>query len=256
MLRMINDAGMNDNNKRSSRKRISPERSLPAWSTSNPLDTCDQLITHDYIRALYDIPFPDAQAKVSPNNTMNVFLLSSAYAQSDLDMFFSSFTPCIANDTAAILKSLNGGNAAVDYLRAEAEANTDLQLAIPLIHPQQVVAYQADDDYWSAKQMNEVGMFDTFLDAIDGIYCTYEAYGEKGDNPEFDPGYPDESEGGYNGERMCGTYKVSPKFLMDKRKLDNQFTLQPTNMMSISYMKSEPELLAANQKRQVSFFLK
>lgn len=212
----MGDDGTN-NNKRSSRKRISRERPLPTRSASNPLDTCDQLITHDCIRALYDIPFPDAQAKVNPNNTMGIFLLSSAYAQSDLDMFYSNFTPYIANGTAPILKSINGGNAPVDYLHAGAEADLDLELAIPLIYPQQVVAYQVDDDYWAAKQVNEGGMFNTFLDAIDGSYCTYEAYGEKGDNPGFDPVYPNEREGGYKGERMCGTYKVSLMIPVDER---------------------------------------
>ncbi|KAL1595200.1 hypothetical protein SLS60_009888 [Paraconiothyrium brasiliense] len=165
------------------------------------------MITHDCIRALYNIPSPDPEAEVSPNNTMDIFLLSSAYAQEDLDLFFSNFTPYIDNGTAPILKSINGGVAPVDVLHAGSEADMDLELAIPLVYPQEVVAYQVDDDYWAAKQVNEGGMFNTFLDAIDGSYCTYEAYGETGDNPDFDPVYPNDNEGGYKGERMCGTYK-------------------------------------------------
>jgi tripeptidyl-peptidase-1 len=167
------------------------------------------MITHECIRALYNIPFPDANAEVTPNNTMGIFLLSSVYAQEDLDMFFSNFTPYVANGTAPILKSINGGMAPTDVLHAGSEASLDLDLVIPLVYPQKTVIYQVDDDYWAGEQWLEGGLFNTFFDAIDGSYCTYEAYGEKGDNPEFDPVYPNEREGGYRGERMCGVYKVS-----------------------------------------------
>ncbi|KAL5409468.1 hypothetical protein PMIN03_005912 [Paraphaeosphaeria minitans] len=224
-----------DSNQANRRKIFEP--SPPSQSNSSSLDTCDQMITHECIRALYNIPFPDPGAKVSPNNTMGIYLLSSAYAQEDLDMFFSNFTPYIANGTAPILNSINGGVAPVDVFHAGPEACMDLQLAIPLIHPQNTTVYQVDDDFWTAEQATKGGMFNTFLDAIDGSYCTYEAYGEQGDNPDFDPVYPNEREGGYKGERMCGVYK-------------------PTNVISISYMKDESELPAAYQKRQCDEWLK
>lgn len=32
-------------------------------------------------------------------------------------------------------------------------------------------------------------------------YCTYEAYGEKGNNPKIDPIYPNPAPGGYKGMR-------------------------------------------------------
>ena len=175
---------------------------------SGSLDTCDRMITHDCIRALYNIPFPDLEAEVSPNNTMGIYLLSSAYAQDDLDLFFSNFTSYIENGTAPIMNSINGGKAPVDILHAGAEACMDLELAIPLIYPQKTTVYQVDDDYWAAEQVWSGGLFNTFLDAIDGSYCTYEAYGEKGDNSNFDPAYPNDREGGYKGGRMCGVYKV------------------------------------------------
>lgn len=31
-------------------------------------------------------------------------------------------------------------------------------------------------------------------------YCTYRAYGETGNNPNIDPVYPNEREGGYKGK--------------------------------------------------------
>ncbi|KAF1979797.1 subtilisin-like protein [Bimuria novae-zelandiae CBS 107.79] len=217
------------------RQTFMPDMTLQQNSSS--LDTCDQMITHDCIRALYNIPFPDPNAEVSPNNTMGIFLLSSAYAQEDLDMFFSNFTPYIANGTAPTLNSINGGIAPVDILHAGSEASLDLELAIPLVYPQKTEIYQVDDEYWSSEQWLEGGLFNTFLDAIDGSYCNYEAYGEKGDNPDYDPVYPNERDGGYKGERMCGVYK-------------------PTNIISISYMKKEADLPANYQKRQCDEWLK
>lgn len=190
-------------------RRQEPKKDLKLEGNAHSLDTCDQLITHECIRALYEIPSPDPKAKVSPDNNMGIYLISSAYSQDDLDMFFSNFTPYIANGTAPIIKSINGGVAPVDWLHAGAEADMDLQLAIPLVYPQEVVVYQVDDDDSAAEQVNGGGLFNTFLDAIDGSYCTYEAYGEKGDNPVFDPVYPNEKVGGYKGDRMCGVYKVS-----------------------------------------------
>jgi tripeptidyl-peptidase-1 len=206
------------------------------------------MITHDCIRALYNIPFPDSKAEVSPNNTMGIFLLASAYAQEDLDTFFSNFTPYIANGTAPYLRSINGGIAPVDVAHAGSEASLDLELAIPLVYPQQTTIYQVDDEYWSTEQWLHGGLFNTFLDAIDESYCTYEAYDEKGDNHDYDPIYPDEREGAYKGERLCGVYKVRYPLL---GLLVHLTKLQSTNVISISYMKQEAELPAAYQKRQV-----
>lgn len=53
-----------------------------------------------------------------------------------------------------------------------------------------------------------------FLDAIDGSYCTYSAFGETGNckvEECLDPVYPDPNPGGYKGQLQCGVYKpVSP----------------------------------------------
>lgn len=46
-----------------------------------------------------------------------------------------------------------------------------------------------------------------FLDAIDGSYCTYSAFGETGDctvEACLDPAYPDPNPGGYKGQLQCG----------------------------------------------------
>lgn len=50
--------------------------------------------------------------------------------------------------------------------------------------------------------------FDNFLDAIDASYCTFEG----GDNPEFDPIYPDPYDtypGAYEGPENCGGFAAT-----------------------------------------------
>lgn len=68
------------------------------------------------------------------------------------------------------------------------------------------------------------------MDAIDGSYCTYSAFGETGNSP-LDPPYPDSKTGGYKGQLQCGVYK-------------------PTNVISISYGGQESDLPPSYQKRQ------
>lgn len=79
--------------------------------------------------------------------------------------------------------------------------------------------------------------FNTFLDALDGSYCTYSAYGETGNDPSIDPVYPDPAAGGYKGKLQCGVYK-------------------PTNVISASYGEAEADLPINYSKRQCNEFLK
>lgn len=79
-----------------------------------------------------------------------------------------------------------------------------------------------------------------FLDAIDGSYCTYSAFGETGDctDPEcVDPAYPDPNPGGYKGQLQCGVYK-------------------PTNVISISYGGGEYGWPDYYMKRQCNEWMK
>ena len=62
------------------------------------------------------------------------------------------------------------------------EANVDNDIAISLVYPQRVVNYQVDDQYYGAKEYT-YNYFNTFLDALDGSYCNYTAYGITGDSP-------------------------------------------------------------------------
>lgn len=78
------------------------------------------------------------------------------------------------------------------------------------------------------------------MDAIDGSYCTYSAYGETGSctDPECaDPVYPDPAPGGYKGQLQCGVY-------------------EPTNVISISYGGDEAAWPDYYMKRQCNEWMK
>lgn len=96
--------------------------------------------------------------------------------------------------------------------------------------------------YYNLYSSSTLGILNTFLDALDGTYCNSSAYGETGDNPAYDPVYPDNNKvtnvdgesydpGTYKLPEMCGVYK-------------------PTNVISISYSRAETVFSEAYQKRQ------
>ena len=93
--------------------------------------------------------------------------------------------------------------------------------------------YQVDDNIEAITD----GGFNTFLDALDGSYCTYTADGITGDTPGVDSTYPDPAPGGYKGPLQCGTYK-------------------PTRVISVSYGVSEFDAPANYTRRQCNELLK
>ncbi|KAE8352214.1 peptidase S8/S53 domain-containing protein [Aspergillus coremiiformis] len=216
--------------KRRPRMQKAPQPSVNATS----LATCDQAITPACIAALYQIPPSDST--VSANNSLGVFEEGSMYSQEDLNLFFGNFTPWIPQGTKPQPAFIDGGTAPAPVEDAGTESNLDFQLAYPIVYPQTLTLYQTDDKFYGASTIVD-GLFNTFLDALDGSYCTYCAYGECGDDPKYDPTYPDKFSGGYTGQLMCGTYK-------------------PTNVISISYGGQEYDLPAYYQQRQCNEFLK
>ncbi|KAL9108243.1 MAG: hypothetical protein Q9227_006981 [Pyrenula ochraceoflavens] len=163
---------------------------------SNETANCDVAITPACIQALYRVPAGRPGRTVSPDN------------------------------------SFDGANAPVAVSNAGGESDLDLQLAYPIIYPQTITLYQTDDLFYSnSPNSTATGIFNTFLDAIDGSYCTYSAYNETGNDPVLDPTYPDPNPGGYKGPLQCGVYK-------------------PTPVISISYGEQEQDLPAYYQERQ------
>ncbi|RAK75328.1 S53 family peptidase [Aspergillus fijiensis CBS 313.89] len=224
-----------------SRKRQAgrkPLRYQPAKKTTpNPssLATCDEAITPACVAALYKIPA--ASKDVSPKNSLGIFEEGDYYAQEDLDLFFKNFTRWIPSGTHPKPAFIDGAEAPVPVDEAGAESDLDFQLAYPIVYPQEITLFQNDDYNYASEEIYTSGFFNTFLDALDGSYCTYCADGECGDASGLDPVYPDTNQGGYTGQLMCGTYK-------------------PTNVISISYGLQEDDLPQYYQKRQCNEFLK
>lgn len=89
---------------------------------------------------------------------------------------------------------------------------------MPIVYPQNAVMYQTNV---SAGEFNiELGLFNRFLDAIDGTYCSFSAYGETGDDPTIDGDVTHED---------CGTF-------------------QPTSVISSSASWSEDHFPASYSK--------
>jgi tripeptidyl-peptidase-1 len=119
------------------------------------------------------------------------------------------------------------------------ESLLDMSIILPLVYPQQAILFQVDD--LTALESSS-GFGDTFLDALDASYCTFEG----GDDPTLDPQYPDTAQapGAANGTgitwplpEMCGAYK-------------------PTNVISVSYGLGENTFSFFYENRQCVEYLK
>jgi hypothetical protein len=205
---------------------------------------CSTEITMDCIRTQYQIP---NGTTAMPGNELGVFQsLGYHYFQDDLDSYFDNLAPWVPLGTAPILHSIDGGTgAATDVSSAALEANLDFQLIMPIIYPQKTVLYQTDDAYYEKDLANAAGtykgLFNTFLDAIDGSYCDFDAYGLDGNcqtSDCLDPAYPNAHDPtGYQGQLMCGNYT-------------------PTNVISISYSSVERTLPMYYLQRQCAEMMK
>ena len=190
-------------------------------------------ITPACIAALYKIPKGNSS---HPNNSLGIFESElQFYTQYDLDLFFTNFSSPvqIPNGTHPVAANIDGGQQATeDLYEAGDEVNLDFMLAYPIVYPQKITNYQTDDFIVQANQNDTYTFgFNTFLDALDGSYCSFKAYGEKGNDPYLDQVYPDPNIGGYAGPLMCGVYK-------------------PTNVISFSYGGQEIDLPLSYQRRQ------
>ncbi|TVY82742.1 Tripeptidyl-peptidase sed1 [Lachnellula suecica] len=209
----------------------------PNVSSSN----CDVYVTAECTRVQYSIPNTTTAA---PGNELGIFeSLDVHYSRHDLDVFFSTLYPEIPNGTYPIEDLIDGAIGATEdtteYVPIDLESGLDFDSAWPLIYPQKLVLFQEDDEYYESTG-DFGGFWNTFLDALDGSYCTYSAYGETGDCTDpacADPAYPDPNPGGYKGQLQCGVYK-------------------PTNVISISYGAGESYLPDYYLKRQCNEWMK
>ncbi|MCJ1417209.1 hypothetical protein MMC32_003549 [Xylographa parallela] len=236
-------------------KRESSISSKPAGRTSSPagsddlqslspsamnlppaIQGCGMNITPPCIKALYQIP--DATLK-SPGNSLGLFEQGSYFNKQDLDSFYAEYAPYVPQGTYPVPQLIDGANFSVSLNSSfnSGEANIDIDMAYSLIYPQTVTLYQTDDQIYEPEEVATTNLFNTFLDALDGSYCNYTAFGETGDDPSIDPIYPDPAPGGYKGQRQCGVYK-------------------PTKVISASYGQAEADLPIKYSKRQCNEFMK
>lgn len=139
----------------------------------------------------------------------------------------------IPTGTHPIHRLIDGAQApAKSQLKAGPESNLDFQISYPLIWPQNSVLFQTDDPVYQQNYTYK-GFLNNFLDAIDGSYCS----ASNKDDPDLDPTYPHNVDGGYKGKLQCGVYK-------------------PTNVISISYGGAEGDLPISYQRRQCHEFMK
>ncbi|KAK0123704.1 hypothetical protein ONS95_008714 [Cadophora gregata] len=214
---------------------------LPGFPQTNATN-CDIYVTADCTRVQYDIP---KASKSAPGNKLGIYeSLDVHYSRADLDVYYSHLYPNIPNGTYPEERLIDGAIGATEdtplFVTTDAlEAALDFDAAQPLIYPQGLVLFQEDDEYYEFNGGYN-GFWNNFLDAIDGSYCTYSAFGETGNckvKECLDPVYPDPSPGGYKGQLQCGVYK-------------------PTNVISISYGGSEASFPDYYIKRQCNEWMK
>ncbi|KAG0699469.1 peptidase S8/S53 domain-containing protein [Suillus ampliporus] len=204
----------------------SPKTTGKVQDILNQLEDCDEQITPICLRTLYGLWYEPVSGE--SNSYGIVEYTPQAYIQSDLDMFAKNFSTGLEGVSPTMV-SIDGGflqtvNVSFDY---NGESNLDLEYGMTLVTKgQNVTLYQVGDAIEGAS-------FNTFLDALDGTYCTYDG----GDDPSQDPVYPDTADGGYTGNEDCGTVK-------------------PANVISTSYGYNEADLSVAYAIRQCNEYAK
>jgi tripeptidyl-peptidase-1 len=232
-VKFVATKGMSELKKRGlhSANRIAVSRPMPedvaAKLSLNPdaTEDCGTTITPGCIKAIYNITDGTLSDK---SNSMGVFEFGDVYSNDDLDAFFKKYAPTIPQGTKPTPAFVDGATAPTSQAAAGIESDLDFEMAYPIIYPQGTTLYQTDDSQWDFT--NKPGLFNNFLDALDGSYCTYSSNGETGDDPKIDPVYS-------NGSQQCGAYK-------------------PANVISFSYGLVEADYPANYQKRQCDEFMK
>lgn len=195
------------------------------------IQNCGTLVTIDCLRALYQFGPGNTSAA---GNEMGIGEWADFLYLPDLPLFFEQWTTQpIPADVKPEFISIDGGQTAnytYDFNEGSGvESALDIQTAYSIIYPQNTRLYQVGDGV----NIDSVGTFNIFLDALDASYCTYLG----GDQPYVDPAYPDPNEGGYTGPLQCGG---APK----------------SNVFSFSYNQIEAALPVSYQTRQCHEWMK
>ncbi|KAM3549366.1 hypothetical protein ARSEF4850_008891 [Beauveria asiatica] len=172
--------------------------------TAAPNDTnrCADYVTPECIKAMYNIP----NGKLSnPSNRLGLFEPDNEYfQQADLGTFFALFAAYIPATFAPKVDLINWGSSKPDPAYGVGEAALDFDVSYPVIYPQNIELFQAKDNF--GYPGGTLGIFNQFLDGVDGSYCTFSSHNFTGDDPNIDG--PQSTQ--------CGAFK-------------------PTNVISFSY---------------------
>lgn len=198
------------------------------------LSTCGDAVTLDCLRKLYNIP---KETTANKKNSLGVVELNPDgwYSQIDLDMFFANYSKSLVGRPPQRI-SIDGAIPAYKrpftFYDNLGESDLDLQIAMPLTYPLNVTFYSVGDGYIGAS-------FNTWLDALDASYCSFEG----GDDPSIDPVYPDNStaEPGYgnpyNKTEQCGGARPSHVYSVSYAALEFGFTPAYATRMCEEFMK-------------------
>ena len=196
----------------------------------NAATNCDSEITPDCISTMYNITQGTLAAT---GNQLGIFEEGDFLSFTDLSQFLTTFeSGRIPSSTKPKIEGVDGGTAPSSQAGPGAESDLDFQISIPIIFPQGTVLFQTDDfPYATGQQAGNNGAFNTFLDAIDGSYCTFDAFGEKGNSP-LDPTYV------YLRPRVVFNLTISVILIliqMVSREIFNAVSTSP-QMLSVSHM--------------------
>ncbi|KAF2162617.1 hypothetical protein M409DRAFT_26859 [Zasmidium cellare ATCC 36951] len=197
---------------------------------------CGVNITPACYRALYRLPVGHINDSV---NSPGLYEQGDYFSQSDVSQFLAMSAPNVPPSTAPVVLGIDGGQAPVPAsdLNNNGESDIDIDIVLSLVYPQSVIVYQVDDENYAVAEVEKANTFNTFLDALDGSYCNYTAYGITGNSPDYDPTYPDPADGGCKGQLQCGVYK-------------------PTRVICISYGEAEQDFQKVYAQRQCNEFMK
>jgi len=181
---------------------VSPEATTT--EDAEDLTSCDKSLTPACIAALYGIP-PASGA--CAGNSLGIYS-EGQYTQESLDNFFANVSTKIPLGTRPNIANVDGGSVAPSSALVSFETELDLQIAYPIIYPQNITLFEVDT------HSNGTGFLNTFLDSIDGVSILSNIYIERSTNLRVQS-YCASSTSSTQG-LQCGSYK-------------------PTNVISVSY---------------------
>jgi tripeptidyl-peptidase-1 len=138
-------------------ENVSPEATIT--EDADDLTSCDKSISPACIAALYGIPPTDGACA---GNSLGIYS-EGQYAQKTLNNFFANASTKIPLGTHPNLANVDGGSVAPSSDLVSLETELDLQIAYPIIYPQNITLFEVDT------HANGTGFMNTFLDSIDGV---------------------------------------------------------------------------------------